>query len=91
MGQEIMSNWLGPMFVMAVATFALIFIKDRKFMQLISFLGVASVVGVLLFAGPSLFGVETTDTEVDNPKKISPVHCEDKEATYDEATGTCTK
>lgn len=52
----IIDNWLGPVFIVGVAAFALIFIKDRAWMKLIGFVGIAAIVGVLIFAGDALFG-----------------------------------
>lgn len=54
----ILDEWLGPLFIVGVAAFALVFIKDRAWMKLIGFVGIAAVVGVLVFAGDSLFGNE---------------------------------
>jgi hypothetical protein len=52
----IINSWLGPVFIIGIAAFALIFIKDRAWMKLISFVGIAAVVGVLVFGGSALFG-----------------------------------
>jgi len=52
----VLSGWIGPLFIAAVAVFALFFIKDRSWTKLIGFVGIAAVVGVLIFAGPALFG-----------------------------------
>lgn len=56
----ILKNWIGPIFIAAVAIFAIVFIKDRAWMKLLSFVGIAAVVGVLVFAGSTLFGSEGT-------------------------------
>lgn len=53
---SLITNWIGPIFLMGVAAFALVFIKDRAWMKLIGFIGIAAVVGVLIFAGGTLFG-----------------------------------
>jgi len=53
---NILSNWITPIFIAMVAIFALFFIKDRAWMKLIGFVGIAAVVGVLVFAGGDLFG-----------------------------------
>lgn len=60
----IINNWLGPIFILGVAAFALVFIKDRAWMKLIGFVGIAAVVGVLIFAGDSFFGDGGTFTGV---------------------------
>lgn len=52
----ILDNWIGPLFIAAVAVFSIVFIKDRAWMKLIGFIGIAAVVGVLVFAGDDLFG-----------------------------------
>lgn len=53
---KILTNWIGPLFILGVAVFALVFIKDRAWMKLIAFVGIAAVVGTLIFAGSELFG-----------------------------------
>lgn len=53
---NILKNWITPIFIAMVAVFALFFIKDRAWMKLIGFVGIAAVVGVLVFAGGDLFG-----------------------------------
>lgn len=50
------SNWLGPLFLGAVAFFALVFIKDKAFLKLLGFIGIAAIVGLLIFGGDTLFG-----------------------------------
>ena len=52
----VLNNWITPLFIAMVAVFALYFIKDRAWMKLIGFVGIAAVVGVLVFAGGELFG-----------------------------------
>lgn len=53
---SIRTNWLAPIFLAAVAIFSVIFLKNRQWTALISFVGIAIVVAVLIFAGSSLFG-----------------------------------
>lgn len=53
---NVLTNWVTPIFFAAVAIFAIMFLKDRAWMKLIGFVGIAAVVGVLIFAAPSLFG-----------------------------------
>lgn len=53
---NILKNWITPIFIAMVAIFALFFIKDRAWMKLIGFVGIAAIVGVLVFAGDDLFG-----------------------------------
>lgn len=50
------NNWVGPLFIMAVAVFAVIFIKNRQIRELAIFLVVAAIVGLLIFFGDDLFG-----------------------------------
>ena len=57
-------NWLGPLFLGAVAIFAIMFIKDRAWTKLIAFVGIAAIVGVLIFAGAQLFGPNGSLTKV---------------------------
>lgn len=56
LGNSIIQNWIGPVFLVGVAAFAIIFIKDRAWMKLVGFVGIAAIVGILIFAGGSLFG-----------------------------------
>lgn len=53
---NILANWITPIYLAAVAVFAIMFLKDRAWMKLIGFVGIAAVVGVLIFAGRALFG-----------------------------------
>lgn len=53
---SVLRNWITPIYVAMVAVFALFFLKDRQWMKLIGFVGIAAVVGVLVFAGADLFG-----------------------------------
>lgn len=52
----VLQNWITPLYIAAVAVFAIVFIKDRAWMKLISFVGIAAVVGVLVLAGAEIFG-----------------------------------
>lgn len=54
--KNILSNWITPLYIAAVAVFAIMFLKDRAWMKLIGFVGIAAVVGVLVFAGSEMFG-----------------------------------
>lgn len=53
---SIIQHWIGPLVLAGIAVFAIIFLKDRAWMKLISFVGIAAVVAVLVYAGPALFG-----------------------------------
>lgn len=53
---DVLSGWVTPLYIAAVAIFAIVFLKDRAWMKLIGFVGIAAVVGVLVFAGGELFG-----------------------------------
>lgn len=57
---NILTNWLTPIYLAAVAIFAIVFLKDRAWMKLVAFVGIAAVVGVLIFAGKELFGSKDT-------------------------------
>ena len=52
----IRDNWIGPVFLAAVAIGAFMFIKNQQLTKLILFLVVAAIVGVLIFGGSALFG-----------------------------------
>lgn len=53
---NIIDNWLGPAFLLFVAACAITFIKDREFRKLFSYVGIATVVALLIYAGNWLFG-----------------------------------
>ena len=53
---SIIDNWLGPAFLLFVAACAITFIKDREFRKLFSYVGIATVVALLISAGNWLFG-----------------------------------
>lgn len=53
---NLLTGWVGPIFIAAVAVFAIVFIKDRAWMKLVSFVGIAAIVGLLVFFGSDLFG-----------------------------------
>lgn len=50
------NNWLGPIFILVVAAIAIKFVISRQFRELAGFLAIAAVVGLLVFAGDSIFG-----------------------------------
>ncbi len=52
----LMDNYIQWIYLAAVAIFAIIFLKDRAWMKLLSFVGIAAIVGVLVFGGTALFG-----------------------------------
>jgi len=54
----VLGNWIQPIFLAMIAIFAIKFIKDRQWTALVTFIGIAAVVGVLVFGGESLFGSE---------------------------------
>jgi hypothetical protein len=73
---NILANWITPIYLAAVAVFAIIFLKDRAWMKLIGFVGIAAVVGVLVFAGKALFGGENATlvkTGADIAKQVNTV------------------
>lgn len=49
-------NWIGPLFILAIAGFSLLFLKNREFTKLATFIVIAVVVGLLIFFGPAFFG-----------------------------------
>lgn len=52
----ILGGWVQPIFFLLVAVFAIVFIKDRAWVKLASFIAIAAIVGVLIFLAPSWFG-----------------------------------
>lgn len=56
LSQSVITDWIGPIYLLGVAGFALYFIKDREFRKLAAFLGIAAIVGALIFFGKDWFG-----------------------------------
>lgn len=52
----LVTNWLGPIYFIMIAAFSLIFIKDRAWMKLATFILIAAVVGILIFFTSTFFG-----------------------------------
>lgn len=53
---ELVENWIGPAYLIAVAFFAIKFLKDREFRTLFIFIAIAIIVGLLIFFADDLFG-----------------------------------
>lgn len=53
---QVVNNWIGPLFLILVAGVSITFIMRREFRQLISFLVIAVIVALLVFAGEAFFG-----------------------------------
>lgn len=54
--RNLVSNWIGPAFLIIVAGFAIKFIISRQFRELAGFLGIAALVALLVFSPEFLFG-----------------------------------
>ena len=54
----LLTNWIAPADLAGIALISIIFIKDRAWMKLISFLGIAALVAIPIFFGDELFGGE---------------------------------
>jgi hypothetical protein len=55
-GNTLVQDWIGPVFLVAVAGFAIMFLRDRAWMKLFGFVAIAAIVGVLIYDGSALFG-----------------------------------
>jgi hypothetical protein len=53
---SILKNWISPVFLAIVAVSAFTFIRGQQWTKLLAFLGIAAVVGALIFFGSDLFG-----------------------------------
>ncbi|PZP18157.1 MAG: hypothetical protein DI600_09895 [Cutibacterium granulosum] len=53
---DVRGKWIGPLFLMAVAAFAIKFIKTKEWTKLFGFVGISALVGLLIFGGGALFG-----------------------------------
>lgn len=81
--QKAQDDWIGPAFFIMVAGLSLVFIKNRQFRELLAFLGIAIVVGVLIFFARDLFGreshlVKTAKEAVGNTIDVVPSEVEFK-------------
>ncbi len=56
----VIKQWVGPIVLAGIAVFAIIFLKDRAWMKLISFVGIAAVVALLVYGGDFLFNGQGT-------------------------------
>lgn len=61
--ENLLQNWVGPIVIALVAIFAIKFIIDGAWMKLFSFVGIAIVVGLLVFGGSMLFGPDGAFTQ----------------------------
>lgn len=52
---NLVKNWIGPLFFIVVAALSIKFIISRQFRELAGFLGIAAVVGLLVFNATGLF------------------------------------
>lgn len=59
---DLMDDWLAPLFIIVVAVFSIVFLKDRAWMKLLGFVGIAAVVGMLMFGSETLFGKDGAAT-----------------------------
>lgn len=57
-------DWLVWIYLGGVAVFSLVFLKDRAWMKLLGFVAIAAVVGLLMFAGESIFGPGGAFTDI---------------------------
>lgn len=55
---NLVSNWVGPAFLIVVAVIAVKFVVSRQFRELAGFLAIAAIVALLVFNADSLFGSE---------------------------------
>lgn len=53
---NLIKDWIGPIYLLVVAVVGILIAKEREFRKLAAFLGIAALVGVLVFAGNQLFG-----------------------------------
>lgn len=51
-----LNDWVSPIFILVVAATALYFLFNREIRKLLVFLGIAAIVGALVFFGEDMFG-----------------------------------
>lgn len=56
MTSGLVSNWIGPAFLLIVAGVSITFLIRREIRQLIIFVIIAAIVGMLVYGGSELFG-----------------------------------
>ena len=68
-------NWIGPIFLIIVAGVSITFLIQRQIRNLLIFVGIAAVVGALIFFGENLFGSNgsLTKTASDGASKINAI------------------
>ena len=59
-------NWIGPVFIIIVAAISITFLIRRQIRELLIFVGIAALVGALIFFGDNLFGQNGSLTRVAN-------------------------
>lgn len=64
--EKLKSGYLGPLFFIAIAVFALVFIKDRAWIKLVSFVGIAAIVSLFIFNSEAIFGSGGAANDVAN-------------------------
>ena len=58
------NDWIGPAFLLIIAGVIITFLLQREIRKLIIFVGIAALVGVLIFGGAALFGSDGSLTKV---------------------------
>ena len=53
---DVRSNWIGPIFLIILMSMALFFAFKRQFREMVIFIAIAAVAGVLIYGGGVLFG-----------------------------------
>lgn len=71
----LINNWLGPAYLITVAFFAIMFLKDREFRKLAAYVVIATVVAILIYAGNEFLGKDGTLTKAakNTAKQVSNV------------------
>lgn len=62
--ENIVTNWIGPAFLMVVGGIAIKFVISRQFRELAGFLAIAAVVALLVFAPSTVFGPQGVFTKL---------------------------
>lgn len=56
--ETFVENWLGPIYLICIGIFSIVFLKDRKFRELFSFIAIATIVALLIYFSKEFFSKE---------------------------------
>lgn len=64
LGQSLVRNWIAPVFLALIAGISIKFLIDRQFRELFTFIVIAMIVALFVYATPRLFGESGIFTKI---------------------------